>query len=148
MRKLIFGTIIIMVFALAHLTFAEEMNGSIMGQGMMGKGMMKGKMMHQGGMMGMCPRHVMMGKSTLVASNDGGVILLVGNKLYKYDKNLKLVKEVEIKIETSETSSMKGMKQICPMCQRMMDKEGMMEGSSDEKDQVSEQEKSEHEGHH
>jgi hypothetical protein len=33
----------------------------------------------------------------MVATNDGGVIVLVGNKLLKYDKDLNLVKEVELK---------------------------------------------------
>jgi len=33
----------------------------------------------------------------MVAANDGGVIVLAGNKLLKYDKDLNLVKEVEVK---------------------------------------------------
>ncbi|MDD4908163.1 MAG: hypothetical protein PHJ00_03785 [Candidatus Omnitrophica bacterium] len=41
-------------------------------------------------MMGFIPKQ-------MVASNDGGVIILAGNKLMKYDKDLNLVKEVEIK---------------------------------------------------
>jgi hypothetical protein len=44
----------------------------------------------------------MMMKKEMVASSDGGVIVLSGNKLLKYDKNLKLVKEVEIKSECNE----------------------------------------------
>lgn len=35
----------------------------------------------------------------MVASGDGGVIVLVGNKLLKYDKDLNLIKESEIKID-------------------------------------------------
>ncbi len=35
----------------------------------------------------------------MVATSDGGVIVLAGNKLLKYDKDLNLVKEVEIKTE-------------------------------------------------
>lgn len=38
----------------------------------------------------------------MVATADGGVIVLVGNKLQKYDKNLVLKKEVEIKIDEGE----------------------------------------------
>ncbi len=33
----------------------------------------------------------------MVATNDGGVIVMTGNKLLKYDKDLNLVKEVELK---------------------------------------------------
>jgi len=35
----------------------------------------------------------------MVATNEGGVIVLTGNKLLKYDKDLNLVKEVELKTE-------------------------------------------------
>ena len=59
-------------------------------------------MTEHGKMMGMGDRcwmmsHMMMDKS-LVATEDGGVIVMVGNKLQKYDKDLVLQKEVEIKI--------------------------------------------------
>jgi hypothetical protein len=49
---------------------------------------------------------MMMGKS-LVATEDGGVVVLLGNKLYKYDKELVLQKEVEIKLGK------------CPMSEKM-----------------------------
>ena len=58
----------------------------------------KGMRMH--GMMSM-----MMPKQ-IVASNDGGVIVLAGNKLYKYDKNLALVKEVEVKVDAEAMDKM------------------------------------------
>ena len=35
----------------------------------------------------------------MVATKDGGVVVMVGNKLFKYDRNLNLVKETEIKID-------------------------------------------------
>lgn len=75
--------------------------------GMMG--MMEGK-----DMMGMC--HSMMNKPSLVGVSDG-VVVLSGKKLYKYDSNLNLVKEAEIKIEAMEDGKM------CPMCQMMKDKD-------------------------
>lgn len=56
---------------------------------MRGKRPMKGMGM-------MCP--MMGGKSSMIASADGGVIVLMGNKLMKYDANLDLVKEVELKM--------------------------------------------------
>jgi hypothetical protein len=69
-----------------RFAFAEEPNmdapqGKDMRGGKM-KGMMGGGMMHQ---------------ASMVASSDGGVIVLTGGKLAKYDKDLNLVKEVEIK---------------------------------------------------
>jgi hypothetical protein len=49
-----------------------------------------------------------MGKSSMVATQDGGVIVLVMNKLQKYDADLNLVKEVEIKMPAMD-------KKQCPM---------------------------------
>jgi len=84
---------------------------SMMGQGMIGQGMMaKDKMMG----MCMCP----MMKTSLVSTEDGGVIVLVGNKLQKYDKDLSLKKEVEIKIDME---AMRKMTEGCPMTSGMMD---------------------------
>lgn len=39
------------------------------------------------------------GMSQLVATTDGGVIVMVGNRLLKYDTNLNLIKETEIKVK-------------------------------------------------
>lgn len=61
------------------------------------EGMMKhAKMKDSGKMMKMF--HAMMIKN-MVATEDGGVIVLVGNKLQKYDKHLVLRKEAEIQID-------------------------------------------------
>ena len=90
---------VVCVFMLASLALAQEQKPA------QDKPMMerrdRGMKMH-GMMMGMMPRQ-------MVASNDGGVIVLAGNKLYKYDKNLTLVKEAEIKVD------MEDMKGNCPM---------------------------------
>jgi hypothetical protein len=71
-------------------TKAPIMGGGMMSGGMMGsgKGVCMGSM---GTMMGMM--------NNLVATSDGGVVVMIGNKLYKYDKNLNLVKEAEIKVD-------------------------------------------------
>ncbi len=63
-----------------------------------GKAMMKDKagMMEGKGMMKMC--HAMMNKPSMVAVGDG-VVVLAGKKLYKYDANLNLVKEADVKME-------------------------------------------------
>ena len=69
------------------------------GQGMMGQGMGQGQgMMGQGGpgmMHGMMRMHGLM-NSSMVATSDGGIVVLHANKLTKYDKDLNVVKEVEI----------------------------------------------------
>jgi len=80
------------------------------------KGSTAGMAMEQRmGMMG-CPC-AMMGKTQMVATEDGGVIVLAGNKLMKYDADLGLVKEVEVKMPAG---SMGGRQ--CPMMGKMMDR--------------------------
>ena len=69
----------------------------------------------------------------MVASNDGGVIVTTGEKLIKYDKDLKMVKEVTI---PQEPQAMEGMPMQppmqmqgkCPMCGQMMQPGGMEKG--------------------
>ncbi|MDD5585294.1 MAG: hypothetical protein PHV55_09625, partial [Candidatus Omnitrophica bacterium] len=39
----------------------------------------------------------------MAASGDGGVIILTGNKLLKYDKDLNLIKAVELKTSVDST---------------------------------------------
>ena len=56
--------------------------------------MQQQEMMQARGMGGM--HGGMMGEKSIVSSNDGGAIVMAGSKLYKYDKNLNLVKEVEL----------------------------------------------------
>jgi len=60
---------------------------------------------------------MMMEGKKLVATQDGGAILMIGNKLIKYDASMNLVKEVEIKIDMEAMkSAMEEMKKNCPMC--------------------------------
>ena len=93
--------------AAGRLLFAEEQDPN---DGMQDMGMMNqqqqgqggpGMMMDQGqgrGMKGkgMMMEHMMGGKSSMVATPDGGVIVLEGHRLVKYDSQLTLVKEVEL----------------------------------------------------
>jgi hypothetical protein len=61
-------------------------------------------------------KEMMEGKK-LVATQDGGAILMIGNKLIKYDAQLNIVKEAEIKIDMEAMcKSMEEMKANCPMC--------------------------------
>jgi len=109
MKKAVFVvTLTAMCLAIYGISFAADTNevkGSMMGG--------KDKMMHHGMMM-----KKMMQKE-MVATPDGGVIVMAGNKLMKYDKDLNLVKEVEIKVDME--AMMKKMKE----CSEMMKKCGM-----------------------
>jgi len=114
------------------LALAEDTKESAMGKGMMQGGMMgsegmmmeKGKMMEKGDMCGMMAKTMMMGKS-IVATTDGGVIVLMGNKLLKYDKDLTLQKEVEIKMDMEGMQkTMMQMMEKYPMSEKMKGEAG------------------------
>lgn len=110
----------------SSLSFAQGNTGMKCDKSMTGKDMMKSNMMAKGEMMGKSPMQAMLMKAmmekSIIATTDGGVIVLVGNKLIKYDKNLNVMKEVEIKIdmEAMQKDMMEMMKK-CPMA-----KDGMM----------------------
>jgi hypothetical protein len=57
---------------------------------------------------------------------------MAGKKLMKYDKDLNLVKETEIKID------MEKMMKECPMCQEMMERHGMKGKKMEEKEEMEE----------
>ncbi len=102
MRRRLIAITVIMVLT-SGLAMAEmaDKGKEMMGdkkEMMEGKGGMMGMMGGKGmmGMMGMC--QAMMNKPSLVAVGDG-VVVLSGKKLYKYDANLNLVKEADVKVE-------------------------------------------------
>jgi hypothetical protein len=69
---------------------------------------------------GVCPMSHMMIKSmtetAMVATSDGGVVLLKGNRITKYDKNLAVVKSTEITIDLQGMQrGMRQMMEACPM---------------------------------
>ena len=116
MKKAVFVSMLIALFmAMSVISFAqdpEETEGS-----MMGKKMKKYKM---GGMQSMMKK---MHSKEMVATKDGGVIVMYGKKLLKYD-NLKLVKEAKIKMDTEHMKKkMMRKKGKCPMCGRAISKE-------------------------
>lgn len=112
--------ILVKIFGLATLMLIGFTGAQHPG---MGKGMGGG---HEGmhGMMGMMAdscamggmyMHSMMG-ATMVPTEDGGVVVMVANQLYKYDRNLVLKKEAEIKIDTAKLrGAMMGMSRACHM---------------------------------
>ena len=101
MKRAMFIVMVVVLMATgSYVVFAKGHMGGMMGRGMRGGGMMDSNdMMMQKGMMGMHPMAGMMYGGSMVGTTDDGVVVLVGNKLIKYDKDLNLVKEVEIKID-------------------------------------------------
>ena len=145
MKKLIVIIMGVLVFGIAGIVLAQEMKGEMMDGGTMGKGMMGKGMMMKKGMMGPMMMHGMMNKSSMVATSDGGVIVLSGNKLTKYDKNLNVIKEVQIKPDEEMQKMMQDMMEKCPM----MGMKGSGESKSSEAPATEgSSEKSEHESHH
>ncbi len=136
-----------MLFLSSHLVLAQDSSsGPMMEKAKMGYGMMDGQRKK------MCPMHGMMMKSMmkieLVATSDGGIVVLTGNKLTKYDKNLNVVKETEIQSgEDAMHKMMMKMKEQCRMCPMM--KKGMP-NSDDAADVGDEgtQGAEDHESHH
>ncbi|MGE0269407.1 MAG: hypothetical protein AB7S78_13235 [Candidatus Omnitrophota bacterium] len=110
MKKNVLIFMAVVLFAASGLVYAQEMKGGMMGSGMMGKGMMDGKMMGMHSMM------MKMMDRNVVATSDGGIVIVSGNKVAKFDKDLNLVKEVELKMDTEGMRKMMdNMKNICPM---------------------------------
>lgn len=123
MRNKILGVFAIVLLGGIGLIYAhqKDMGGSGMMPMMRKKmGGRQGKVMMMSGMMMAMPK-------SIVATEDGGIIVLVGNKLLKYDANLKLVKEIEVKIDVS--AMMKKMKEMMEQCEAMMDSDYEKEGS-------------------
>jgi hypothetical protein len=101
MMKIVFA--FILASGISYFVYAETNEEAVAGR----EHKMR-QMRHEGSMSGM-----MMGMSrSMVVAHDGGVFVLVGNKLQKYDKNLVLQKEVEIKMPKD---MMRHMKKKCPM---------------------------------
>jgi hypothetical protein len=119
MRKKSWVLMLMVLLLGGNLVYAQEMKADEMGAH---KKKMGGKMG------GMCPTMKSMMERSVVATSDGGVIVIMGNKLTKYDKDLNVVKEVDLKMDPEGMKKMMGeMKGMCPMMGK-----GMMEGSHQE----------------
>jgi hypothetical protein len=125
MKKILWAVIVLTVLVSAPV-FAEEMQKDDMPGMTMDKPM--GMSMPGTGKMG-CR---MMGKAQMVATDEGGVIVLAGNKLMKYDADLNLVKEARLKMPVSPMGGMMGGKQ-CPMMEKMADQSPAPAAESQEK---------------
>jgi len=140
MKKNVWIGMLVILLAGTSLVYAEGMKGDMMKEGMMGKGMMDGKMM------GMCPMMQSMMQKQVVATSDGGIIVVAGNKLTKYDKDLNVIKEVELKMDMEGMQKMmESMKGMCPMMGKMMSSDG---SKAEESKESTAEEKAEHESHH
>jgi hypothetical protein len=127
MKQLMIPTAMVLVVVLGtYALFAQPADspqrGSGMGRGgMMGRGMMQG-----GGADGMgCPGCAAMCgammQESIMATDDGGVIVAVAGKLIKYDARLQKVNEANIDVDwTAMHQRMRQMMQNCPMMQQMM----------------------------
>lgn len=109
----------------SYAVFAQTQQppGRGIGQGPMGQaGMGRGMMMQQGGGMA-CPMCGMiaggMMQKTMATTEDGGIIVAMGDKLVKYDSDLNKVKEVALDIDTTQMhAKMQQMMQNCSMMQQ------------------------------
>ena len=115
--------IILMSGAVIFLTVSV-----VFAQGMKEMGGSKGAMMDKG-MMGMHGMMMKMMEKSVVATPDGGIVVVMGNKLTKYDKDLNVVKEVELRMDMEGMQKMMSdMMEKCPMMKGMM---GGMDKQSD-----------------
>ena len=64
---------------------------------------------------------------SLLETKDGGIVVMMGNKLMKYDKDLNLVKEAEVKVDVKGMQKM--IEQMMENCPCPMRKKMMREGS-------------------
>lgn len=91
--------------------------GANMGMGKKGHRMMMSDSCPMGGMM----MHGMFERA-MVPTSDGGVVVMAGNQLYKYDKNLALKNEASIKIDTAKVrEAMREAMRACPMMEMSRD---------------------------
>ncbi len=116
---MIAGVVVAIAAAGSYVAFGQPDRG-----GMMGGGMMQNNRSMMPMMRGMMARDMM--QEALVATSDGGVVLMAGGKLIKYDSALNVVKEVEVNVDYKAMQQrMEKMMEDMPMMRG-----GMMRGSS------------------
>lgn len=123
MKKVkLFSLAIIIGFSFFSLQAQSNTNGKQNGHGMSTNGMMMDSTAMGCNMMMM---HMM--KPLAAFSIDDGFIIIMGTKIMKYDKDLNLRKEVEMKIDTA------AFKKMMPNCPMM--KQGQMRNGSSKQEQ-------------
>ncbi|MHC4114686.1 MAG: hypothetical protein ACYSSL_05130 [Planctomycetota bacterium] len=131
MKKVLIAGVGIILVSILAMSFAEEPEQTEDVMGQIGKdvpGTTQGGT-SEGQMMRMCPmHHTMMGSmmsKAIAPTEDGGVIVLAGDKLIKYDKDLTLVKEVKIEMDMEGMQKkMSQMMEKCPLYKKEMKKKG------------------------
>ncbi len=120
------SVVLVSLLVIAFFSFAraQENKADISGKEMTPSGKMEIKRNKTREM-----RAMMMNKS-LVATKDGGIVVLGGNKLLKYDKDLVLQKEVEIKLDMGGTRKKSSKK--CPMKDKNKETENTTESVTGE----------------
>jgi hypothetical protein len=130
-RTIPFAIVILLAAVVAF--FAVDQTRAMAGKQNEPKEMKHKEMMEHREMMGMCPMHTMMCErmmeKEIVAMPDGDIVVMAGNKLYKYDKDFNLVKEVELKAAADMKEKMENMQKECmEKCQGMMKMKGKPAG--------------------
>lgn len=93
MKKIISAGVIIILLS-AGIVFAQMGRGRMMGGDRLHMPMTSG--MGMAGMMG----------NNIVSASDGGVIVMSFNRLYKFDKDLKLVRQTDIPLDKEHIQNM------------------------------------------
>lgn len=110
MRKVIAVIIAVLILSFPGMALAQMEKGEGMmddkGMEMKEHGMMHDGMMGQGDMMGGPMMKHMMGP-IVVATSDGGVVVVIGDKMTKYDQDLDVIGQADLKAD------MQGMKKKC-----------------------------------
>jgi len=97
-KTIILLTIVVVVVVGSYFAFAEKHMGEMMGEKAR-HGMVDSNDMMQKGMMEMHSMAGMIFGNSMVSAQDGGVIVLMGNRLLKYDSDLNFVKKIELEID-------------------------------------------------
>lgn len=141
--------LLLTVIAVFTTSLALSATAAEHGEGHMGEGRMEdGRMMRGGRMRGMMMeedeemmegmpmmRQMMarMMQPQMVAAADGGVFVMVGNMLHKYDENLELVTKTELEVSEEDMEKMKDHHRRCrQMMRKMIDEE--MDETEDHED--------------
>jgi hypothetical protein len=106
MRISLFSLLIVAFSFSLYAQNGQGNGGENRGDGMMG-------MMDSSMACTMMKMHAISPKAAF-GTSDGGVVVIIGNKMMKYDKDLNLKKEVELKIDSTALNSMMHMMQQCP----------------------------------
>lgn len=118
----------------SNLASAQEaggMGGQGIGRGgkkmMMARGGMMGRKGMRGGSGGKMEKSIMHGviksmmAESIIETNDGNIVVMTGDRVIKYDKDLNLLKEVKIEMDFERMKNMlKELRAMCPMRKGMM----------------------------